>query len=58
MPEIKALAKLSVEFYIDAERLRDAEKLVDHWLRIGEDDDRLVSYRVSGEEWVPDTVSG
>lgn len=53
---VSTAAKLTVEVFIDpgdAGSLRDAEKLLDDWLRDAEDDDRLISYRVARCDWTP-----
>ena len=55
MSEVKAVARMAVEFVIDAESLRGAEKLLDQWLSSAKDDDRLIEYRVnwSKTDWEP-----
>jgi hypothetical protein len=41
------MSTITVVFDIDAETDRDAEKLLDHWLRDAEDDERLIGYEVT-----------
>lgn len=45
-PLDRGVAKLTVEFSIVAETMRDAEKVLDAIVRPGEDDERLIEYRV------------
>ena len=47
----RQVVKLRVDFFIDTDSIRDAEKLLDAWLKPGEDDDRLVSYEETYSCW-------
>lgn len=49
--ETRQVVKLTVEFFIDAESIRDAEKRLDAWLAPQEDDDALVQYGTAGSCW-------
>ena|SRR5690242_18394529 len=55
MTTINAVAKVTVDLYVDAETLYDAEKILLGWFRGIEDDERLRSYVVAHQNWVPET---
>ena len=48
---------LTVEFEIHATSVREAEKLLDVWLRPAEYDDQLKQYKVVKTEWTGSNYS-